>query len=79
MQVRCWLSLPLEVAEAAIAETSRRDAVGELSFDALPSLLRAACDAAGDAGQRVDIDELLLRFGARRGRDRPRSAEIGAP
>ena len=61
--VRCWLSVPLDVAEALVAEVTRRDAVGELAFGELPALLRSACASARSlASERVDVDEVMLRF-----------------
>ena len=62
LEVRWWLSVPLEVAEATIDQASRLDAVGGLSMEQMPSVLRAACADAGECGKRVDVEEVMLRF-----------------
>ena len=61
-EVRCWLSCPMEVAECIVTEAGRRDAVGELAYEGVEDMLRVACAHAGDAGHRIDVDEMMLRF-----------------
>ena len=59
-ELRWWLTLPAPVAEV-VAERAKAHS-NPLTHEALPELLRAACSAAGAAGKRVDVDEVMLRF-----------------
>ena len=54
---------------AAVAEqiADRAKAYTEPISETLPEILRAACSAAGSAGKRIDIEEVMLRFASRRG------------
>ena len=62
-EVKWWLSVRVEVAEQLVAlANAAKDTPARLTMAALPGLLRAACEAAGEVGRRVDVDEVALRF-----------------
>ena len=61
-ELKWWLSIPIEVATQLIAAAEAAPDTANLA--GLAGLVESACAAAGDSGERVEVEAVLLRFAA---------------
>ena len=61
-ELKWWLSIPIEVATQLIAAAEA--APDTVNLAGLAGLIASACAAAGDAGERVEVEAVCLRFAA---------------